>query len=90
MAEIRKEQMEYASKFMTVIWKELIKPYYNGEESADWWGTVLDKANKIGAAYAHEDRRLVKMVSGFIAGVETEMTGKGYQNTLEDYRGITK
>ena len=70
MSEIKDNQKEYASKFMSTIWNELIKPYYNAEDKDEWWVDMMDKANAVASRYGKADPRLTKMITGFIRGLE--------------------
>ena len=70
MSAIREEQLPTASKFMTLFWKEIVKPYYNPEQSEAWWDDFIQKMSQIGDAYCLEDRRLMRILIGFCDGLQ--------------------
>ena len=72
MATIRKEQQKDASQFMKVFWNEIVKPYYNPEDSDEWWNKFLDRTTDIAKNYCGTDRRLHKILVGFAEGLEQE------------------
>ena len=69
MSAIRQDQLEVASKFMTAFWKEVIKPYYNPENTEEWWGHVIDHIDEFSQRYCKDDKRLMKMLTGFFNGL---------------------
>ena len=69
MSAIRKDQMETASKFMTMFWKEIVKPYYNPEQTEAWWNDFIEKMKVFNDLYCHDDKRLTKMMAGFYNGL---------------------
>ena len=70
MAAIRDEQLKNTSEFMTVLWKYLVKPYYNPEDSDEYWQKMIDTINKISQRYCQTDRRLQMLLVGFETGIE--------------------
>lgn len=69
MSAITKEQLDNASKFMNDFWQNLVKPYYNAEETDAWWSDVVYKTQEIGQKYCENDKRLMKILVGFHNGL---------------------
>lgn len=72
MSAIRQEQLDNAAEFMNVFWKDLVKPYFNPEETDAWWNDMIRKTNDIGKRYCENDRRLMKILTGFANGLSEE------------------
>lgn len=70
MSAITKEQLDNASKFMNDFWQNLVKPYYNAEETDAWWNNMIRMVGEIGHKYCEKDPRLRKILLGFEAGLE--------------------
>lgn len=70
MGAIREDQKENASKFMNVFWTQLVKPYYNPEETDAWWNELIKRVGDIGHEYCEKDPRLRKILIGFESGLE--------------------
>ena len=78
MSAITKEQLDNASKFMNEFWRDLVKPYYNPEESDGWWNEMIRKVGDIGNKYCNDDPRLRKMLIGFERGLEEAWKEEGH------------
>lgn len=70
MGAIREDQKENTSKFFNVFWTQLVKPYYNPEETDAWWNELIKRVGDIGHEYCEKDPRLRKILIGFEAGLE--------------------
>lgn len=70
MSAIREDQKENASKFMNVFWTQLVKPYYNPENTDKWWEEVFGTLSKIGDTYCKNDKILKAILFGFETGLE--------------------
>lgn len=79
MSTIRQDQLEVASKFMTIFWKEVVKPFYNPENTEEWWGMLIDRMGKLNQEYCPNDIRLRKMMIGFFNGLN-EVYKSEYSN----------
>ena len=78
MSTIRQDQLEVASAFMTAFWKEIVKPYYNPEQTDDWWDALIVHMEDFNEKYSKGDKRLQKMLIGFCNGLnEVYMDGRG-------------
>ena len=75
MSSINDSQKDNASKFMSAMWVELMKPYYNAENTDEWWGTALAKANELAERYCKHDRKLLCMVTGYMNGLHDDARG---------------
>ena len=70
MSAIRKDQTELASKFMAAFWGELVKPYYNSEDTDEYWSQVIDKIDDLYERFdLYENRQLVEMMFSFTDGL---------------------
>ena len=78
MSAITKEQLDNASKFMNEFWKDLVKPYYNAEESDGWWNNFIRRMGDIGSKYCEHDPRLRKILIGFERGLEEAWKEEGH------------
>lgn len=76
MSAIRKDQLDNASAFMNEFWKELVKPYYNAEESDAWWDEMIRRTGEIGHKYCENDMRLMKILVGFQNGLSEVWRGE--------------
>lgn len=78
MGAIREDQKENASKFMNVFWTQLVKPYYNPENSEEWWTDFFNKLSKFGDEHCQNDKRLKGILFGFEKSLEeVYRDGKG-------------
>lgn len=78
MSAITKEQLDNASKFMNEFWRDLVKPYYNAEDSDGWWNEMIRKVGDIGNKYCNDDPRLRKILIGFERGLEEAWKEEGH------------
>ena len=69
MSAMSKDQLDVASKFMTAFWKEIVKPYYNPENTEEWWGHAIDGMDAFSKKYCADDKRLMKILVGFFNGL---------------------
>lgn len=76
MSTIHADQLKNASEFMTKFWSEIVKPYYNPEDSDEWWTEFIDKCSRMSDKYGRTDKRISEMVLGFIKGVERTSKGQ--------------
>ena len=70
MAAIKEDQLKNTSEFMTVLWKYLVKPYYNPEDGDEYWLKMFATINKISQKYCQTDKRLQMLLVGFENGLE--------------------
>lgn len=73
MSKINAEHLKHAGQFMTALWSELMKPYYEPEGSDSYWDDVVSKMNEIGKRYCDGDERLRKILTGFVDGLDKEL-----------------
>ncbi len=73
MGSIRQDQKEYASKFMSEFWNDLVKPYYNPETGDDYWDATYKKLDDMSKKYCTNDERLFRILMGFWEGLEREV-----------------
>lgn len=73
MSEIRQDQKENASKFMSEFWNELVKPYYNPERTDVYWDKTYMKLDDMSKKYCDGDERLFRILMGFWEGLEREV-----------------
>ena len=77
MAGIRKDQLEDASKFMSALWNEIVKPYYNPEKDDEYWLGLIDKINNLYDRFGLDrNKKMSYMMMGFANGLETEYKGR--------------
>ena len=72
MAAISEEHKKKAGQFMTALWGELMKPYYEPEGADTYWDDVVNKMSEIGKTYCEGDERLKKILTGFVEGLDKE------------------
>lgn len=70
MSAIREDQLPNASAFFNDFWKNLVKPYYNAEETDAWWNDMIRRVGDMGHKYCENDPRLRKILIGFELGLE--------------------
>ena len=70
MSALKKDQLPAVSQFMTLFWKEIVKPYYNPEQTESWWDYFINDLSRFGDTYCLEDKRLMKILLGFYEGVQ--------------------
>lgn len=70
MSAIREDQLPNASAFFNDFWKNLVKPYYNEEETDAWWNDMIRRVGDMGHKYCENDPRLRKILIGFELGLE--------------------
>lgn len=70
MSVIREDQLDNAKKFMSVFWQKIVKPYYNTEETDEYWKALFTDMSKVGEAFCRNDTRLKHMMYGFEKGLE--------------------
>ena len=70
MSAIREDQLPNAAAFMNDFWKNLVKPYYNAEETDAWWNDMIRRVGDMGRKYCENDPRLRKILIGFALGLE--------------------
>ena len=71
MAAIREDQKDRASRFMSALWNELIKPYYNPVNTDEFWSEIVKKENELIERFDLESEKLLlEMMWGFTAGLE--------------------
>ena len=70
MSAIREDQLPNASAFFNDFWKNLVKPYYNAEETDAWWNDLIRLVGDMGHKYCENDPRLRKILIGFELGLE--------------------
>lgn len=70
MSVIREDQLPNASAFFNDFWKNLVKPYYNAEETDAWWNDMIRRVRNMGHKYCENDPRLRKILIGFELGLE--------------------
>lgn len=72
MAAIKQNQLKDASEFMGAIWSELIKPFYNPENTDQYWSELVEKENELIRRFdlSEKNRLLLEMMFGFTCGLE--------------------
>lgn len=68
MSAIREDQLKNASAFFKDYWPNLVKAYYNPEDSDAWWNEMINKTHEIGHKYCENDQRLMKICVAFEKG----------------------
>lgn len=68
--KISEEHQQNASQFMAAFWNELVKPYYEPENGADYWMQLMEVANTLSEKYCSKDKRLQNMIVAFIGGLQ--------------------
>ena len=89
MAEIRRDQLENASKFMSAFWEEMVKPFYNSEDADEYWLKLIDKGNELHDRFnLNGDDRLKEMLFGFCTGLEIKAGGEPLSYLERFYRKL--
>lgn len=93
MGAIREDQKENASKFMSALWNEFVKPYYNSEDTDEFWLGMMGKMNDLYNTYhLDENPQLCEMMMGFSCGLEifagNERRIRGVETLLRKMKGI--
>lgn len=70
MSAITQEQSSRVGKFMTEFWKDEMKPFYNPEDSQEYWDELVKKTSEICEKYGKDDIRVAKMAMAYVAAVE--------------------
>ena len=71
MAAIKQNQLKDASEFMSAVWTELIKPFYNPEDTDEYWAKLVETENKLIRRFdLTNNRLLLEMMFGFTCGLE--------------------
>ena len=85
MAQITEEQKAVVSKFMSAFWNELVKPYYNPEETDEYWESLIAKADDLEKRFGEDETPVRRMIFGFIGGVEQAYRSKADVDSVHDY-----